>query len=45
MDMFAVILDVSEVGTQDSSRQKWADSDMDDDNDKKVAPVRFFFFC
>ena len=21
-----------------------ADSDMDDDNDKKVAPVRFFFF-
>ena len=23
MDMFAVILDVSEVGTQDSSTQKW----------------------
>ena len=43
MGMFAVILHVSEVSTQDSSRQKMADSDMDDDNDKKVAPVRFCF--
>ena len=35
MGMFAVILDVSEVSTQDSSRQKMADSNMDDEKTKK----------
>ena len=35
MGMFAVILDVSEVSTQDSSRQKMVDSNMDDEKTKK----------
>ena len=35
MGMFVVILDDSEVGTQDSSRQKMADSNMDDEKTKK----------
>ena len=35
MGMFAVILHVSEVSTQDSSWQKMADSNIDDEKTKK----------
>ena len=44
MGIFAVILDVSEVSTQDSSRQKMADSNMDDEKTKKLHRCLFFFF-